>query len=34
MKIGPIIPKKGLKHNQGSVERTDKHKSYLTLKPQ
>ena len=34
MKIGAIIPKKVSKHNQGSVERTERHKGYLTLKPQ
>ena len=34
MKIGGIIPKKRGNHSQGSVERTDKHKGYLTLKPQ
>ena len=34
MKIGAIIPKMKGNHNQGSVERTDKHKGYLTLKPQ
>ena len=34
MKVGAIIPKKGSKHSAGSVERTKRHKGYLTLKPQ
>ena len=34
MKVGQQIPKKKGNHSQGSVERTDRHKAYLTLKPQ
>ena len=34
MKVGAIIPKKGSKHSASSVERTKRHKCYLTLKPQ
>ena len=34
MKVGQPIPKKKGNHSQGSVERTDRHKAYLTLKPQ
>ena len=34
MKVGAIIPKKVLKHSQGSIKRTKRHKGYLTLKPQ
>ena len=34
MKIGATIPKKKRNHSQGSVERTNKHKGYHTLKPQ
>ena len=34
MKVGAIIPMKGSKHSQGSVKHTNKHKGYLTLKPQ
>ena len=34
MKVGAIIQKKKGNHSQGSVERTDRHKGYFTLKPQ
>ena len=34
MKVGQPIPKKKGNHSQGSVDRIDRHKAYLTLKPQ
>ena len=34
MKIGAIIPKKVSKHSQGSIKRPERHKAYLSLKPQ
>ena len=34
MKVGIIIPKKVLKHSQGSVKRQEQHKAYFGLKPQ
>ena len=34
MKVGAIIPKKVSKHNQGSIERPERHKAYFGLKPQ
>ena len=34
MKFGTTIPKKKGNHSQSSVERPDRHKAYLTLKPQ
>ena len=34
MKVSAVIPKKKGNHSQGSVERTNRHKGYLTLKPQ
>ena len=34
MKNGQQIPKKKGNHSQGSLERNDRHKAYMTLKPQ
>ena len=34
MKLGATIPRKKGNHSQSSVERPDRHKAYLTLKPQ
>ena len=34
MKLGQQIPKKKGHHSKGSLERTDRHKAYMTLKPQ
>ena len=34
MKISAIIPKKVSKHSQGSVDRPERHKAYLSLEPQ
>ena len=34
MKVGQPIPKKVENHSRGSVERTYRHKAFLTLKPQ
>ena len=34
MKLGQQIPKKKGHHSQGSLERNDRHKAYMTLKPQ
>ena len=33
MKVAATIPKKKRNYSQGSVDRIDRHKAYLTLKP-
>ena len=33
MKVGAVIPKKKANHSQGSVDRINRHKAYLTFKP-